>query len=207
MPQLSLGTNLQSAIATAAFVEKPRGGIAAGYLFDGGDQNPALKQYTLSFVGIAGYSYGYATGTQAGATVLGDTYFSLMKGTPPSAIADISSNQRNSDILVTYTSKSSNLSGSAQSGEDFTITQSAAVVNWSPNGLSFTPRYPVRSGTPTWFWLRTYNNEHTIYGTVGATGSGSDLELDNYGAIDATQQFTLYLSSLLNFTVSREINY
>ena len=99
------------------------------------------------------------------------------------------------------------MTGSSQTGEDFSITQSGAVVNWSPNGLSFTPRNPVRSGTPTWFWLRTYSNEHTIFGTVGATGSGSDLELDNYSSLDPTQQFTLYLSSLLNFTVSREINY
>jgi hypothetical protein len=206
MPQLSLGTNLQSAVATAAFVEKPYGGQVEGTSY-GGDTNPALRQHTLSFVGIGGYSYAYATTASSGTFVTGDTYFSLMKNTPPSAIADINTNQRNSDILVTYTSKAAQYSGSAQSGEDFTITQSGAVVNWSPNGLSFTPRYPVSSGTPTWFWLRTYSNEHTIFGTVGATGSGSDLELDNYGNIDATQQFTLYLSSLLNFTVSREINY
>ena len=206
MPQLSLGTNLQSAVATAAFVEKPYGGQVDGTSY-GGDVNPALKQYLTSFIGIGGYSYGYATGSSSGLSVTGDTYFSLMKNTPPSAIADINTNQRNSDILVTYTSRSTNYLGSAQGVEDFAITQSGATVNWSPNGLSFNPRYPVSSGTPTWFWLRTYNNEHTIYGTVGATGSGSDLELDNYGNIDATQQFTLYLSSLLNFTVSREINY
>jgi hypothetical protein len=207
MPQISLGTNLQSAIATAAFVEKPYGGSTNGSYDSSGDSQPALRQYTLSFAGIAGHGYGYATGSFAGTFLTGDTYFSLMKGTPPSAVADINTNQRTSDILVTYTSRAKTFSGGTQSGEDFSITQSGAVVNWSPNGLSFTPRSPVRSGTPTWFWLRTYNNEHTIFGTVGATGSGSDLELDNYGNIDATQQFTLYLSSLLNFTVSREINY
>lgn len=206
MPQISLGTSLQSAVATAAFVEKPHGGVGSGTGF-GGNEFPALRSSTLSFAGIAGYSYGYATSFSNGLTVIGDSYFSLMKGTPPSAVADISSNQRNSDVLITYTSRARNLSGTAQSGEDFTITQSGAVVNWSPNGLSFTPRYPTRAGTPTWFWLRTYGNEHTIFGTVGAAGSGSDLELDNYAALDPSQQFTLYLSSLLNFTVSREINY
>jgi hypothetical protein len=206
MPQLSLGTDLQSAVATAAFVEKPYGGKNDGTSY-GGDANPALKQYTTSFIGIGGYSYAYATSGANGTSLNGDTYFSLMKNTPPSAIADINTNQRNSDILVTYTSRATTYQGGAQANEDFAITQSGAVVNWSPNGLSFTPRYPVSSGTPTWFWLRTYSNEHTIYGTVGATGSGSDLELDTYGNIDATQQFTLYLSSLLNFTVSREINY
>jgi hypothetical protein len=207
MPQLSLGTALQTSIATAAFVDKPYGGDGTNGTAYGGDTNPALKQYTLSFVGLAGYTYSYASSSYSGNQINGHTLFSLMKGTPPSAIADISSNQRNSDILVTYYSRAKTYTGSTQGIEDFNITQSDGTVNWSPNGLSFTPRYPERSGTPTWFWLRTYNNEHTVYGTVGAEGSGSDIELDNYGNIDVTQQFTLYLSSLLNFTVTRDINY
>jgi hypothetical protein len=93
------------------------------------------------------------------------------------------------------------------SPNDFLITVDGKTATWSALNLSFLPRYPVASGTPTWFWFRTYNREHNIFGTVGATGSGSDLELQTYGNIDATKQYTLYNATMATFEMTQEINY
>jgi hypothetical protein len=175
----------------------------------------------------------YGAGYYGGNPTPRSSYFSLMKGVVPSAISDVNTGQRTSDELVRFTgphctpaagpgggnnytasyyiSTSSDTAlpygGIYVTPNDFLITVSGGTATWSALNLSFLPRYPITSGTPTWFWFRTAGNEHTIFGTVGATGSGSDLELQTYGNIDATKQYTLYNATMATFEMTQEINY
>ena len=183
---------------------------------------------SAQYAGLAGY-YGYPQyygypyyNSYSG---YGSTFFSLMKGVVPSSSSDINTNQRASDEIIRYTVgmhptiltnntyrldddripanmgvsvvNFSGFSGVTQS--DFLITQDGATVAWNPIGVAFAPRACIRTGTPTWFWLRTNQNEHTVYGTVGATGSGADLEIDNYGSLSGT--VSIYNSTILRFSV------
>jgi hypothetical protein len=90
---------------------------------------------------------------------------------------------------------------------DFNIVVSGNTATWSALNLSFLPRYPSASGTPTWFWFCTNGREHNIFGTVGATGSGSDLELATYAYIDASKEYTLYNATMGIFVMTNSINY
>lgn len=184
---------------------------------------------TAAVAGLAGYygsqyyNYPYYQ-TYNG---YGSTFFSLMKGVVPSSVSDINTNQRATDEIIRYTvgMHTSTLSGtvgtyrldddrapanmgvslvnfsgfSGVTQSDFLITQDGATVAWNPIGVAFAPRACIRTGTPTWFWLRTNQNEHTVYGTVGATGSGADLEIDNYGSLSGT--VSIYNSTILRFSV------
>ena len=96
-------------------------------------------------------------------------YLHLMQGTVPTDLTTLTSvNSRSTDILTTFTS----MDNSNNPEGDFLPTQTT-----------------IASGTVTWFWLVTasctlYNFGsqqdpiiHQIVGTIGATGSGMDLEL------------------------------
>jgi hypothetical protein len=102
-----------------------------------------------------------------------------MKGTiPASATVTANINARASDILATFGA------GSVSSGDFVTsqLTVNPAVISTQYVAAS-------ASGTATWFWwivpptLGSGNRDtaatpiHQIIGTVGATGTGSDLEL------------------------------
>ena len=226
MATLSLGSGLRAGLATGLFATTTysTGGAQAASTntaTTGGENT--LYPSELRFLGLGGVkwagsvsinSYPYSTYI----TPVGNTYFSLMKGVVPSATADISSNQRASDEILRY---ATNLTTSSvdssyrissdyipsklgvslvnNASGDFLVTQDGATVAWNPAGVAFSPRACIRTGTPTWFWLRTNNNEHTVYGTVGATGSGADLEIDNYGSLSGT--VSIYNSTILRFSV------
>jgi hypothetical protein len=181
-------------------------------------------------IGMGGYG-GTQTNSYNGNSLYGTglsarpSLFSLMKGVVPSAIGDVSSGQRASDIIVTFTGPAPNsdlnsgkfintngdtaltYSGGSVAPNDFIIVVDGKTATWSALNLSFLPRYPVASGTPTWFWFRTNLLQHNIIGTVGATGSGSDLELQTYAYIDATKEYTLYNATMATFEMTQEINY
>lgn len=228
MPTLSLGTGLANKIANTVFKK-------AAYI-----NNSTGAQ----FVGLGGYGQatvttnfynGNVTWTNQGPR---PSYFSLMKGTVPSGIADVSSNQRASDVIVTFngpgvssytlgaaenvninsvsqllistnsdTMIDSTTANAVYTPNDFDIVVSGTTATWRALNLSFTPRYPTSSGTPTWFWFRSYAGEHHVIGTVGATGSGSDLELQTYENISSGQEYTLYNATLMVFEMTQEINY
>jgi hypothetical protein len=97
----------------------------------------------------------------------------LMKGTVPTDFSTLTAiSARSADILVAY---------SVPNG-DFTPTQQ----NVNPAIISTVYSNAVASGTATWFWWVTrptysFDNPdsivHQIFGTVGVTGSGADLEM------------------------------
>jgi hypothetical protein len=187
--------------------------------------------------GMGGYGYVSSNGYNSydSSTLWArPSYFSLMKGVVPSAISDVSGNQRSADELVRFTGPQpagtgTSIGNSARNAirqfqyiettfdnaepyansipNDFNIVVSGGTATWYALNLSFLPRYPLASGTPTWFWFRTNQREHNIIGTVGATGSSSDLELQTYGNIDATKLYTLYNATMATFEMTQEINY
>ena len=99
-----------------------------------------------------------------------------MKGTPPvdfSSIVTVS--DRSSDILVRFTNQSGGL--------DFSLSD----LTDNPAIISTLYENAVASGTATWFWLVVSSNignnaaalYHSIFGTIGLTGSGEDLEIED----------------------------
>lgn len=194
-------------------------------------------QFSATTIGMGGYggsvSTSYVGGQAFAATVSQKpSSFSLMKGVVPSAISDINTGQRASDTIVTFsgpaptgpvgagstvvvanalltTSSDTAYAHDSQyvNKNDFLITVSGGTATWSALNLSFLPRMPTSSGTPAWFWFRTFNREHTIFGTVGATGSGSDLELQTYEFIDSSKQYTLFNATMATFEMTQDINY
>lgn len=227
MTTLSLGSGLVNKITQKVFSDNT-------YLSTSRSSGSDRALLTATTIGMGGAGYGTATGNYQSSnytttpTAL-PAYFSLMKGVVPSAIADVSSSQRSADELVRFTgpnptvgsissqptsyqiltSSDTSLTygGGSVTPNDFIIVVDGKTATWSALNLSFLPRYPLTSGTPTWFWFRTQGNEHTIIGTVGATGSGSDLELQTYGNIDATKEYTLYNATMAVFEMTQDINY
>lgn len=224
MTTLSLGSGLVNKITQKVFSDNT-------YISGTSSNGNTRSSLTATNIGMGGAGYGTATGNYTGQyyaqtpTAL-PSYFSLMKGVVPSAIADVSSNQRSSDELVRFTgpNPNSNLGNGSYSYQittsadtslaynsvtpnDFIIVIDGKTATWSALNLSFLPRYPLTSGTPTWFWFRTGGLEHNIIGTVGATGSGSDLELQTYEYIDASKEYTLYNATMAVFEMTQDINY
>jgi hypothetical protein len=230
MATLSLGSGLVEKITKKVFSDN----AYIGYNSFTGSANTSVTATTTG-MGGAGFTTSIAqgySGYSGGSPVARSSNFSLMKGVVPSAIADVNTGQRTSDELVRYvgphvtpvavggtnnyttsylltTTSDTTFAYNSQyvTPNDFLITVTGGTATWSALNLSFLPRYPLASGTPTWFWFRTPGNEHTIIGTVGATGSGSDLELQTYGNIDATKQYTLYNATMAVFEMTQEINY
>lgn len=220
MTTLSLGSGLVNKITKTVFSN------GAMYSYTGGFSN--MSSYmTAQNIGMGGAGYS-STDTWGNYSSHDYTsYFSLMKGVVPSAISDVDNGERSSDVLVTFTGPSYSHHTNTQtdaaysskwgsylyngsymnSANDFLITVTDNTATWSALNLSFTPRYPVASGTPTWFWFRTAGNEHNIIGTVGATGSGSDLELATYEYIDSSKEYTLYNATMATFAMTQSINY
>ena len=222
MTTLSLGSGLVTKITNTVFSNGASFETGGGY-----QNNAATTNATNTGMGGSGYNTTDAYGNPLYYQL--PAYFSLMKGTVPSQISDISSNQRSSDELVRFTGpsygKGSYVNADAAtatsailyngsnmySANDFLITVSGNTATWSSLNASFLPRSPLASGTPTWFWFRINNAGgtpvHNIFGTVGASGSGSDLELANYAAIDASKQYTLYNATMAVFSVINYANY
>jgi hypothetical protein len=117
----------------------------------------------------------------------------LMKGTVPADFSTLTAiSARSADILVAF---------SVPNG-DFAPTQQ----NVNPAIISTVYSNAVASGTATWFWWVTkptyqYDNPnaiiHQIFGTVGVTGSGSDLEMGSTGIV--TGQPYRILNIRINF--------
>jgi hypothetical protein len=224
MTTLSLGSGLVTKITQKVFSD------CSYYGSNNGNGNASVSATTIG-MGGAGFTVGnnnyIGGGYYGGNPNQRPSNFSLMKGVVPSLPTDVSSGQRTSDELVRfvgpgvssipslynfyYISTTSDTaltySGGNVTPNDFIITVTGATATWAALNLSFLPRYPLASGTPTWFWFRTAGNEHTIIGTVGATGSGADLELQTYGYIDASKEYTLYNATMANFVMTNSINY
>jgi hypothetical protein len=227
MTTLSLGSGLVNKITNKVFSDQAMFGTNGS----GGNQGtPVLTNFGMGGYGNAA-SGGY-NGYNPTYEYANPSYFSLMKGVVPSAISDISGNQRSTDELVRFTGpqpQTATVNNSATGAirqnhyiettfdgtesysagvpNDFLVTVSGNTATWSALNLSFLPRYPLASGTPTWFWFRTNGREHNIFGTVGATGSGSDLELATYAYIDASKEYTLYNATMGIFVMTNSINY
>lgn len=112
----------------------------------------------------------------------------IMKGTVPVSTASLTSfADRSADILITYDSAADNLS------------PSATTYFLNPGVFTSVFVSAAASGTATWFWWtarpangnspsNTLNQQ--IIGTVGVTGSGSDLEISST-TITAGQLFRI----------------
>lgn len=139
-----------------------------------------LSQSGLLNSAVAGDAYGIVGG-----------YITLMKGTPPVDFASIPTrNSRISDLLCSFV-VSNNAPG------NFAPTQLA-----NPTIINSIYVTPSAAGVASWFWWHTVqyfdtnaNNvlntaplTQSIYGTVGLTGSGADLEMpDTNLKTDGTQ--------------------
>lgn len=117
-------------------------------------------------------------------------YIYLMKGVIPSTFVGITTfNTRSSDALCKFKS------GNSAPG-NFLNTQ----TNVNPVIISTEYVTAIASGLATWFWLVVIPNNvsgsdldpaativHSAYGTVGITGSGSDLELPDTNIVSGQQ--------------------
>ena len=126
---------------------------------------------TPAVLGLLNGAYGYS-GAGIGTIC-------LMKGTPPaSPSSQTTVNARNADVLCRF-------QAGTQAPGDFITAQ----VNVNPAIISTQYVAAIASGTSTWFWWyvvptlgsglpdNTATLQHQIVGTVGITGSGSDLEM------------------------------
>lgn len=122
-------------------------------------------------------------------------YLHLMQGAVPTDLSTLTSvSSRSTDILATFTT----MDGTPNVEGDFKPTQS----NINPAVIETHYKAAIASGTVTWFWLVTAQCTttgngvqqdpiiHQIVGTVGATGSGMDLELPDTN-ISAGQQYRI----------------
>lgn len=120
------------------------------------------------------------------------SYLHLMQGTVPTDLTTLTSvSSRSTDILATFTT----MDGTTNPEGDFLPTQT--TIN--PAVIETHFKSALASGTVTWFWLVTASctNDaygiqldpiiHQIVGTVGATGSGMDLELPDTNIITGQQ--------------------
>jgi len=104
------------------------------------------------------------------------TTFHLMKGAIPTDFSISSYTTRSADVLCTWQN--------VYNGMD---VSNSASTTYNPVVLTSVYRAATQSGTATWFWWLSRAGisantpgttiYHQIYGTVGTTGSGADLEL------------------------------
>jgi hypothetical protein len=109
------------------------------------------------------------------------TTWHLMKGAIPTDFSITTFSTRSADVLVSW----QNVYGTGGNGLQVTHTGSTATVN--PIVLTSIYVAAAQSGTASWFWWLSRpgsgNNTpgntitHQLYGTVGTTGSGADMEL------------------------------
>jgi hypothetical protein len=114
----------------------------------------------------------------------------LMKGSIPSSFTEITNlNSRLSDVLCKF--------HTGAQAEDFSPT----TVSNNPVNVSTVYKTAEATGTATWFWWHvsprltgnfstyeelidpTANLLHNIYGSVGLTLSGADLEMENVNIV------------------------
>lgn len=131
-------------------------------------------------VGLLQASNGYVN------SAIGVLY--LMKGTIPASATSVSTvSARSSDVLVPFSS-------GVDAPGDFITSQ----VNVNPAVISTQYKSATGSGVATWFWIAVSGTAangfadmnapiyHQVIGTVGATGSGSDLEIPNTSIVAGT---------------------
>lgn len=108
----------------------------------------------------------------------------IMRGTPPTDLTTITSyTQRSSDILITWTVSDSS------DGGDFSPSRNPGLLGYgNPALITSFFKAATASGTATWFWWivrdgNAGNPTNTLYqqivGTIGAAGSGEDLEISS----------------------------
>ena len=105
------------------------------------------------------------------------TTISLMKGSIPTDFSITTVSTRSADILCTW----QNVYGSGGNGLQMTTS------GYTPYVITSSYVAASASGTATWFWWLSRPGSspnvpgntitHQIYGTVGVSGSGADLEL------------------------------
>lgn len=134
--------------------------------------------------------------TAANATLLStasngtaQTQIILMKGAVPtslSGLTTIAASGRSSDMLVRFMGGSSIFGGSTGVANPCILTTAYVTA--------------MASGTATWYWWSTENLNgqaspgngsgelvHQIIGTVGITGSGAELEMENVDIVSGQQ--------------------
>lgn len=126
----------------------------------------------------------------------GDQRFStpvlyICKGIVPTDFSELDDATRLADALISYFPIS-------RRGNDTPMISDFAPTSISGNIVTInTGSVPAgQSGTATWFWLthlRQYGwvtegdfQAHQIYGTIGVTGSGADLEIPSVDVVQGT---------------------
>lgn len=137
----------------------------------GGPQNG--QQFDYCSMPLIPYAFSFNVGGGGAYNVTG--LINIYQGTVPTDFSTLTAfNSRSADVLVSFNTTTAGL---------FTST-----VNTSTNPSLIATAYQNASatGTATWFRWFTYNGTsgsnaliHQIIGTVGATGSGADLEISS----------------------------
>lgn len=119
----------------------------------------------------------YIGGYQGSASYQTTGTINVYQGTVPSDLSTLTAyNSRSADVLVIFNCTSPGL---------YTSTINVSV---NPAFISTAYTNATATGTATWFRWYTYNSSqdspqfqimHQIIGTVGATGSGADLEISS----------------------------
>lgn len=131
------------------------------------------------------------------------TTFKIYKGTEPSDFSGFTTKTAyDSDLLFTVLPAD-------QSGAP-TFTQVVSGETYSVNFTQDTPVIATASGTATWFWGYadgTSNNTGTTprlmcRGTVGATGSGADIEIADTNIVAGNSYLILNLKFLIPLTIT-----
>lgn len=121
-------------------------------------------------VSSSGVSF-YTTQLSGGSN--GDTQLVIYKGSVPSFPTFTDASTRSADVLITFS-----LQGLTSS---YAITTTANSFRLQL-GVNTVPQAASAAGTATWFLLRragtsSLTDKGAMIGTIGATGSGADLEL------------------------------
>jgi hypothetical protein len=110
----------------------------------------------------------------------GNSGIAIMKGTPPTSFSGLTTyNARSADTLLFYSCEPNWGGGATFTNSQFILTTPFVAA--------------TQSGTATWFWGLTTSSppgtgtiRQQMIGTVGATGSGADLEISNTNIVSGT---------------------